>query len=150
MIYGNTMKTVKHVAKVGLFLWIFIAAVFAITAYSYGKLNSVPDIIFILWYPLIIASILPGAVWITTLLNVVIENNNIYLLAFYKMKYNQQKIENIKSIKAGRGLFSIHFEDGSSIRTLGMYIPEIYRLVKDIKALKSSPLKVSSDWLSIK
>jgi hypothetical protein len=149
MNYGNSIKTVKHVAKVGSAFWLIIFAIFAGAAYTHDKLNSLSDLIKILAYPSIIASILPFVVLITTFLNVIIEGETICLLVFYRFRYNPQSIDKITSIKVGRGLFSIYFEDGTAIRTFGMYIPELYRLVNDIKALRIKPLKVTSDWLSI-
>jgi hypothetical protein len=149
MKYGNSIETVKHVAKIGGAFWLVLFAIFAITAYATNKLTEPESIIILFVAPLIVASVVPFVVWITTLLVVVVEDGKISLLAFYKLKYNPQPIEQITSINIGRGLFSIHFEDGSSIRTLGMYIGEYSRLIGDIKVIRKRPLKIKSDWLQI-
>lgn len=149
MRYGNTIETVKHVAKIAIVFWLVLIAIFAFTGYSNGKLNSILSLIYVLIYPLMVASIVPLIVWGTTFLNIVIEDKTISLLVLYRIRYNPQLIDKITSVKVGRGLFHIYFEDGSSIKTLGMFIPELFRLVKDIRALRSTPLKVTSSWLSI-
>jgi hypothetical protein len=149
MKYGNTIETVKHVVKIAILFWLILVTIFASTAYLNGKLNSLSNLIYVLMYPLIVASMVPFIAWITTLLNIVIEEKTVSLLVLYKIKYNPQPIDRIMLVKIGRGLFHIYFEDGSSIKSLGMYLPELFRLVKDIRALKSTPLKVTSSWLSI-
>jgi hypothetical protein len=149
MKYGNTMEIVKHVAKVSVALWLLIFAISFINIYVDGRSNKPGYLIYDAKMSSIIAAIVPFVVWITSLLNVVIEDDTIYLLVFYKLRYNPQPVDKITLINVGRGLFSIYFEDGSSFRTLGMRISEYFRLVNDIKGLKSIPPKVTSDWLSI-
>lgn len=145
--YGNTIKTVKHVTKIASVFWIVIFILFLITGYVHGNLGNSNSFFYILVIPSIIASILPVLVFITTFSNIVIDNETIYLLAFYKWRSEPQRIEKMTSVNIGRGLCSIHFEDGSCIRTLGMKLSEYLRIIKDLKDIRGDSFKINSNWL---
>lgn len=148
MRYGNTIATLKHVSKVGIVFGIITLTIF-ILAPKNDDLSVSKAVMSAVGVSLCVASIVPFLVFITTLLNIEIQDRVVSLLFCYKLKISPRPVDTITSIEIGRLLLTIRFNDGTSIRTLGMYIPEYYRLVKDIRGLREKPLQVKSNWLRI-
>ena len=145
--YGNNVQTIKHVSKVGAIFALVIFIIFFIAGYLHNNLSK--NISVLIGIPLIIGSVIPLLVSISAIFNIEMENNVISLLVFGRYRYNSRPTSMISSINIGRGLFSIKFDDGSVIRTLGMYIPEYYRFVHDVRQSTTRKIIVSCDWLSI-
>lgn len=145
--YGNNIHTIKRVSKIGaLFSAVVFVLLFVVAYFNNNLRNTFPTIIGI---SLSVGLIIPLFVSITTILNIEINDNNICLLVLGKFRFNSRPIDRISSISIRRGLFFIKFDDGSAICTLGMYIPEYYKLIHDIRSSSTKEIIINSDWFVI-